>query len=84
VPKGRGDGNNRREEKWTKSIAVGSEAFIEQVKSALGALAKGKNSMEAGEVYQIREPSAPYGAHFGVKNEDIGLQNTYYWNVYDE
>ena len=76
-----GDGNNIRNEKWTKSIAVGSKRFVEDVKSALGALAKGRKPMEGGEGYQLREPSAPYGDHFGVKNEDIGVDNAYFWNV---
>ena len=38
-------------------------------------------SIEAGESYQLREPSIPYGAHFGVKKGDIGPENTYFWNV---
>jgi len=76
-----GDGNNIRNDKWTRSIAVGSKGFIERVKSALGALAKGRKSREAGEGYQLREPSAPYGAHFGVKNEDIGVDNAYLWDI---
>ena len=79
-----GDGNNRRDEKWTKSIAVGSKAFVESVKTLLGALARGRKVREAVEAYQLREPSAPYGDHFGVKNEGIGPENTYYCNVYDE
>jgi hypothetical protein len=37
-----------------------------------------------GDSYQLREPSAPYGEHFGVKNEDIGLKNTYFWNFNPE
>ena len=79
-----GHGNNRREEKWTKSIAVGSNAFVESVKTLLGVLARGRKVREAAEAYQLREPSALYGSHFGVKNDDIGPENTYYWNVYDE
>jgi hypothetical protein len=79
-----GDGNNNRDDKWTKSIAVGSKGFVEYIKSALSALAKGRESKEAGDSYQLREPSAPYGEHFGVENEDIGLQNAYFWNKYSE
>jgi hypothetical protein len=37
-----GIGNNRRDEKWTKSIAVCSKGFVERVKSLLGAIAKGE------------------------------------------
>ena len=47
------------------------------VKSALGALAKGRKSRGAGEGFQLREPSAGYIDHFGVKNEDIVLDNAY-------
>jgi len=79
-----GDGNNRRDGKWTKSIAVGSKGFVESVKTLLGAIARGRKVREAAEIYQLREPSALYGSHFGVKSNDIGPENTYYWNIYDE
>ena len=57
---------------------VGGKRFVEHVKSALGALAKGRRPREGGEGYQLREPSAVYGDHFGVKNEDIGVGNAYF------
>jgi putative transposase len=38
----RSDGNNRRDEKWTTSIAVGSKGFVQSVKRLLGALARGR------------------------------------------
>jgi putative transposase len=71
------DGNNRRDLKWTNSIAVGSKGFVQSVKSLLGALARGRKLREAAEAYQLREPSALYGDHFGVKKEGIGPENTY-------
>ncbi len=57
-----GNGNNIRDDKWTKGIAVGSKGFVEHVKSALGALAKGRKAKGSGDSYQLREPSAPYQA----------------------
>jgi len=27
---------------------------------------------------------APYSAHFDIKNEDIGANNTYYWDINNE
>jgi len=42
--------------------AVGSKGFVEHVKSALGALAKGRKAKGSGDSYQLREPSAPYQA----------------------
>ena len=75
------NGNNIKDEKWTKSIAVGSRGFVDRVKSILGALALGRKSIEAGEAYQLREPSIPYNAYFEVKKDDIEAKNTYFWNV---
>ena len=48
---------------------IGEDGF------SLGALALGRKSIEAGESYQLREPSIPYSAHFGVKKGDIGPEN---------
>jgi putative transposase len=78
------NGGNSRDDKWTKSIAVGSEGFIEKVKFLLGVMAKGRKSLKAAEGYQLRDPCAPYNAHFGIKNEDIGANNTYYWDINNE
>ena len=76
-----GNGKNIKDEKWTRSIAVGSKGFVDKVKSILGALALGRKSIEAGQAYQLREPSIPYKAHFDVKKGDIEPENTYFWNV---
>ena len=51
------------------------EGFIEKVKLLLGAMAKGRKNLKAAE---------PYSAHFNIKNEDIGANNTYYWDINDE
>ena len=76
-----GNGKGIRDEKWTRSIAVGSRGFVDGVKSILGALALGRKNIETGESYQLREHSIPYSAHFGFKKGDIGPKNTYFWNV---
>jgi len=47
-----GDGNNRHDKKWTKSIAVGSKSFVERVKTLLGAVTRGRKVREASEAYQ--------------------------------
>ena len=73
------NGKNIKDEKWTRSIAVGSKGFV-KVKSILGVLALGRKTIEAGESYQLQEPAVTYSVHFGVKNDDIGLENTCSWN----
>jgi putative transposase len=79
-----GDGGKPRQEKWTGSIAVGSKSFIENVKALLGFRAKGRDIMEGGEGYQLREEPGAYKALFGSENDDIGLENTYFWEANEE
>jgi REP element-mobilizing transposase RayT len=70
-----------RKEEWTGSIAVGSKSFVERAKALLGFRAKGREIIEAGEGYQVREKLSRYNAHFGAEKADISPENTYLWNV---
>jgi putative transposase len=76
-----GDGEKARRDEWTESIAVGSRPFVEKVKALLGFRAKGREVIEGGEGYQVREGPAVYNPLFGAENEDIGPGNTYFWDV---
>jgi REP-associated tyrosine transposase len=71
-----------RDGKWTQSISIGSERFVKDTKQALGIRAKGRDVVETGEVYQFREPQVSYSSNFGHENDDIGAENTYFWDVY--
>ena len=73
-------GNNIRDSKWTQSIAVGSEGFIENMKADLGVSAKGRKVVGAEDVFQLRETLEPYNAGSEVKNNDIGPENSYLWD----
>ena len=44
-----GNEKNIRDEKWTRSIAVGSRGFVDRVKSILGVLALGRKTIESGK-----------------------------------
>ena len=68
------DGDNFRDGKWTESIAVGSEPFIQNLKVLMGGMAVGRKVLETGESFQLKEVQYPYNAHFGVKKSDIGAQ----------
>jgi hypothetical protein len=46
--------------------------------------AKGRDVIEGGEGYQLREGAAHYQAFFEAENEDIGPENTYLWEVKSE
>ncbi len=74
------DGDNFRDSKWTESIAVGSESYIQNVKALMGGMALGRKVLETGELFQLKEVQYPYIAHLGAKKIDIGNQNTYFWN----
>jgi hypothetical protein len=59
-----------------------SPQFIPFKKQALGIRAKGRKVVEAGEAYQLRELQVSYPANFGLENDDIGAENTYFRDVY--
>jgi hypothetical protein len=50
----------------------------------LGFRAKGRDVVEGGEGYQLREDSASYNALFGAEKGDISPENTYFWDVKPE
>ena len=68
--------------KWTQSVAVGTQGFVENIKQKLGFKAKGRKVVETEKVYQLREPQVSYPANFGLENDDIGAENTYFWDLY--
>ena len=67
-----------REIKWTESIAVGSESFIEATIKRLGIKAKGRKIIGSTKSYELREPGVPYGGSFAHENGLLRLQNTYF------
>ena len=73
-----------RQEEWTRSIAVGSRSFIENVKALLGFRAKGRDVTKDCEGYQLREGDAHYQALFEAESDDIGPENTYLWDIKGE
>jgi putative transposase len=69
-----------RESKWTESIAGGSKLFIEDTKEKLGMKAHGREVIERDGAYQLREALEPYGYDFAPKNDDLRLENRYFWD----
>jgi REP element-mobilizing transposase RayT len=69
-----------REAKWTESIAVGSERFVNATKEKLGTRGQGQEVVGADGSYELRESSAPYRAILGHENDDLRHQNGYFWN----
>ncbi len=64
---------------WTESIAVGIEHFLERVKEMLGRKAIGRDVVEKEKIFDLREHAVSYKANFGIKNDDIGAENGYFF-----
>ena len=69
----------KQDDKWSKSIAIGSRDFIENVHRLMGASAKGRQITEVGGAYQLREAESVYNSHFGTEKCETGVENTYHW-----
>ena len=74
-----------RDDRWSESIAVGSLAFIDQVKNELGFKADHRDVIESDGSYVLREPAEAYAIKFAGGNKALRSQNTFFWNeIVDE
>lgn len=62
---------NKRDSRWTESIAVGSNRFAERIKIAMGAMARGRSVQAIDGASELREPQSAYSAVFDPENHDI-------------
>ena len=79
-----GNGDKSRQDEWSKSIALGSMAFVEAGKKFLEIRAKERDVIEGGENYHLREEAAAYEALFEAVKFDIGNEKAYFWDVKSE
>ncbi len=70
-----------RESRWTESIAVGSQAFVEKPKAELGIKAMGREVMGTGGVYVLRESDGSYTGNSIGENGGLRLGYTYFGNL---
>lgn len=66
---------------WTDAIAVGSEAFVDEIRKKLQARQMGRKVREAGGHYELREQSAAYDAHLAPEKVLLSTKNTYYFDL---
>jgi putative transposase len=50
-----------KDEVWTRSLAVGSRPFVQEVKKRLGIRAKNRKIVDEGKSYTLKESPATYG-----------------------
>jgi hypothetical protein len=77
-------GSHVRQPRWTESIAVGSEEFVQGVLQKLALRAKGCRVRKDVDHYELREPGAAYDVPFTQENRLLRVGNGYYWNELDE
>jgi hypothetical protein len=63
--------DTKRESRWTESIAVGGSPFIERIKNAMGAMAKGRSVQPTKGAFELREAQSAYNAIFDPENRNI-------------
>ncbi len=76
-----GNGSKIPNEKWSRSIAVGTKAFLEETKQRLGIRAKGRKIVNDENSNALMEEQRPYGNVFNPKKDNLSLKNTCFWNV---
>ena len=76
-----GGAEMRRDEIWTKSVAVGSEEFVRRTRQRIGIKVKGRKVVEKGGAFTLREPMSDYGLYSGPENSPIVPENRYLWDV---
>src|SRR5258708_7421514 len=70
-----------RDDRWSESVAIGSEQFVERVKAELGS-AVGRRQIVAGnKTYSLPQPSSPYDHLFEGKNRALRQNNAYIWDA---
>lgn len=65
----------RRDEHWSKSLAVGSEDFVNRIQSALGIRARHREVVQQDDGHTLREARASYGGHFNAKMAVLRAEN---------
>jgi putative transposase len=65
-----------RDRRWSEAIAVGSQAFVQKVRSELGIKARYRNIDDAGEACVLREPQNAYSGSFGIENSVLRPKKT--------
>ncbi|RJP84304.1 MAG: transposase [Desulfobacteraceae bacterium] len=76
------NGSNKRDAKWSESIAAGDKEFVSEVKTKLGAKAIGRKSVEDNGDYELREFQIPYNPLFTPEKCALRSENSFFWDLY--
>jgi len=70
-----------RQSRWSESLAVGSQTYVEAIRNQLGPRARARDIIPTGGGYQLRERDAAYRGHFEGKKGRLRPENTRYWDL---
>ena len=73
-------GNNKPDQTWSNSLAVGRQEYVDQMKQALGTRARTREIEELDDRYAIQESSTVYADNFTAKIGLLSEKNTVIWN----
>jgi putative transposase len=74
------NGSNKRDAKWTKSIAVGDKEFELDTKAKLEAKAVSRKVSGENGNYELKESQIPYSPLFAPEKCALSSENSYFWN----
>jgi putative transposase len=74
--------SDKRNRKWTESIAVGDKDFVLKTKAKLGANGIGRKAFENNSGYELKETQESYTRFFTSENDRLRQNNTYFWDVF--
>jgi hypothetical protein len=77
-------GNSFREDHWAESLPVGGEAFVNEIREALGVRPIGRSIIEDGEQQQLRDVQQPYNVHFDPEKGRLRQNICLEWDVYPD
>jgi putative transposase len=66
-----GNNDDKRDSRWSESIAVGSIQFTKRIKTAMGAMAKGRTIRGIKDGFELRESLSGYNVVLDTENCDI-------------
>jgi len=70
-----------RDAAWSESLAVGNEAFVNEVQGLLGIKAKSRQATEAEGKFVLRETPGRYHASYDNEKASISSENRLRWDV---
>ena len=76
-----GNNEDKRDSRWSESIAVGSIQFTKRIKTAMGAMAKGRTIRGIKDGFELRESLLGYNAVLDTENCNIAPKKVLPQNV---